>query len=409
MGKFFEEVANDISEKSKDWIRQYAHIDSKEIERRRKIARGIKEFVRTLAGLFIRPKLGETKSIYIFEGLRNKEYMSVFKPDSVIIVGSHLERDYAIAHGYGFSWSFPMVGAVHSKIYREWSFPLTRQIKFWANEVAHFDRVIFFLYEDTQPLGIFFVHLARIFKSKVKSVCMQHGYFCILNYQLRCDGALSDINFVWDQKQAEVIGSERSTTFVIGLPYVARAMATTEVIVVLVGTGMADDGGDEYDKSLCVFGDIYDAMSQSFGVKVFYRPHPNEWANGYLIAELRKKFLLLDDLDKVQRLNGLRAIFVGTISSLLYEAGLAGHVVAHLKLHENIRPVFDFDFDFGSTDIDELSTWIVNIRDTQWLDFPQQQAGRPEPLVRFVNALHSANLISNNELILQNFSSRHEA
>jgi len=395
--EMFKEIADKISEDSKSWMRQFECDAPAEMERRRKNAGGIKGIVRTVLSLFIKPRLGDDETIYIFEGLRNKEYMKVFSPASVMIVGSHLEKEYARFHGYKFRWSFPIVGATQSKMYRGWNFPIVQQIKYWIDALSKSKRVVFFLYEDTQPLGVFFVHLGRMLKSKVASVCIQHGIFYEMQYPIRPDGELSDINFVWDHDQVAVIRCNRSKAFEIGLPYVATATPTTELIAVLVGTGMPYFNSDYYENSLNVFSVIYEALIH-VGLKVFYRPHPNEWAHEHIISELREIFPLLDESDKVPRLNGPRAIFIGTISSLLYEAGVAGHFVAHLRIYDEVTSGVDCDFSFGPEDINDLVEWVTSIRASPCGETPRQDSGKFGPLERFVHALHSAKLIDDNDV-----------
>lgn len=398
--KEFEKIANNISEDSKSWMRQYECSAPLEIERRRKDGRGIKDFIRTLLGIFVKPSFDNVETLFIFEGLRNKEYMSAFNPSSVIIVGSHIEKQYATSHGYGFCWSFPIDSSVHAKMYRNWDFPIKRQINTWVNKLIKFKRVVFFLYEDTQPLGVFFVHLGRLLKPRLTSVCIQHGYFVNVNseYIIRIEGNLSDINFVWDENQAEIIGCDKITAFAIGLSYVAKAKPTSEKIVVLVGTGTPYDGNYDYEKSLGIFSIIHDKLIKDTNIIVYYRPHPNEWVYGNLILELRKKFSLLDELNKVQILNGPKAIFIGSISSLLYEAGNAGHLVVHLKIHDKTEPRFKYDFSCEPSNIDSLIEWIKRINYIEDFSVQHQVLNRHSPLERFISALHAANLIDNSDL-----------
>ena len=398
MKKNFHEVANNISEDSKSWMQQFEYSAPAEIKRRRDDARTIKDLARTVFGLFVKPQFKNFETLYVFEGFRNKEYMSVFTPQSVLVIGSHQEKAFAEAHGYGFCWSFPMVSATHAKMYKDWDIPIVRQIKCWIKKLSLFKQVIFFLYEDTQPLGVFLVHLGRILKPKVTSICIQHGYFGITHFELRNDGQLSDINFVWDTVQAGLTGSDKNKTFEIGLPYAATAASTGEMIVILVGTGMSGDGNHDYEKSLDIFFQIYHDLSQSSNIKIFYRPHPNEWTNKELISKLHEKFSLLDELDKVERLNGPKAVFIGTISSLLYEAGLSGHLVAHLELCDTTTPVFNYDIKFGLTDIDNLVAWILKNWTDHCLNTHHPILNQNDSLNRFVSALHFAKLIDVNNV-----------
>lgn len=386
-------IANQIATSSSNWLDEFATIAPKLVLERRKQMQGTKCLIQTMISIFIKPNLKKTKNIYIFEGIRNKEYMKAFSADSIVIIGSHLEKKYAETHGYGFAWSFPMVSATHSKISKNWDIQTIRQLKIWVSTLSTFDQVTFFLYEDTQALGCFFVYLGKILQPKVKTVCIQHGYFPKYHYLIRNEGALSDINFVWDKKQEEIIGSNTSSTFEIGLPYIASAKQFDQLHIILTGIGMANDGTDIYEKSIKIYIDIHNMLVDMPNINVFYRPHPNEFHDKKVLAKLRDNFLLIDHLDKVQRLNGPRAIYIGTVSSLLYEAGIAGHLVAHLKLHTNITPVFDFDFDFEKNEINKLLSWILSIKSNN-PEPKKQNVNQLCPLERFNLALREAKVIN---------------
>lgn len=393
MQRNYKKVAEIISKDCESWMRQFSCVAPAEIARRRENGRKTKSIVQTILGLFTPPQLGGGETAYIFEGLRNKEYMNAFNPESVIVVGSHIEKIHAKSHGYRFCWSFPITSSVSAKMQMGLSYPLIQNLKYWEDALSKFKHVIFFLYEDTQPLGVFFVHLARMLSPKTITVCIQHGIFYKTKSPIRIDGELSDINFVWNSDQVDVIGCDRSKTFEIGLPYVATATPKNELIVVLVGTGMTYFGNDHYNNSLNVFSAIYKALSDFVDLKVFYRPHPNEWTHIEVISELRERFPLLDETDKIQRLNGPRAVFIGTISSLLYEAGVAGHIVAHLKIYDEVTSSVSCDFSFGSDNIDDLVEWVTSVRDNQCAETRQQNFGQPSPVDRFIYALYSAMLI----------------
>ena len=127
-------------------------------------------------------------------------------------------------------------------------------------------------------------------------------------------------------------------------------------------------------------------------------PHPNEWVHIKLIEELNKRFTLLDDFDKVKRLNGSKAIFIGTISSFLYEAGVAGHLVAYLKIYEKATPRFHFDFACEPLNINSLIDWIKNISSIEYSNSQHQILNEHSSLERFISALHAAKLVDNSDL-----------
>lgn len=391
--EILEDVVSEISRNCDSWLNQYKYGAPYEVLNRRKYMRGLKCFIQTMIGLFAKPHFNNKKEIYIFEGIRYKDYMRAFSPDSVVIVGSHMEKDYANTCGYGFCWSFPMESAVRSKMSRGWNYPAIRQVIFWADKLSIFSKATFFLYEDTQPLGVFIVHLSRLLYPKVSTVCIQHGYFVKSDVEIRAHGVLSDINFVWDQRQAELIGCNSQKTFEIGLPYVATAKQSNELYVVLVGTGTAPDGTDFFERCINTYVLIHKMLSNVSGLKVLYRPHPNEYNDPKLLAELSNKFSLVDEPDKVKQLNGPRAIFIGTVSSLLYEAGIAGHLVGHFKHHSDMMPAFDYDFEFQENEMNELMLWILSIKNNNNLEHKNQICSELNPLERFNLALREAELI----------------
>ncbi len=389
--EILENVVGDISQAYNSWLNQTAIDEPQDVLNRRKYMRASKCFIKTMIGLFIKPHFNKEKEIYIFEGLRNKYYMAAFSSDSIVIVGSHIEKEYANANGYGFCWSFPIESGIHSKITRSWNYPAIRQLIFWVDKLSMFRKVTFFLYEDTQPLGLFMVHLSRLLHPNVSTVCIQHGYF--VKQRRRADGNHSDMNFIWDQSQAKFLGSNRQEVFVIGLPYVATAKPSNELQVVLVGTGGADDGTVWFERTINTYILIRKILSNISGVKVFYRPHPNEYNDEKLLAELSNTFLLVDEPNKVKQLNGSRAIFIGVASSLLYEAGIAGHHVAYFNLYLNVRPEFDFDFEFKENEINELMQWVLSIKNNNNFGDKSLIVNQLDPLERFNLALREAKLI----------------
>ncbi len=392
--EILENVVGDISQAYNTWLNQSAIVLPQDILTRRKYMRGLKCFIKTMIGLFIKPHFNKEKEIYIFEGLRNKYYMAAFSSDSIVIVGSHVEKEYANANGYGFCWSFPIESGIHSKISKGWNYPAIRQLLYWVDKLSIFSKVTFFLYEDTQPLGLFMVHLSRLLHPNVSTVCIQHGYFGKQRGQSRrADGTYSDINFILDQRQAKFLGSNRQKSYVIGLPYVATAKPSNELQVVLVGTGGASDGTVWFERTINTYILIRKILSNISGVKVLYRPHPNEYNDEKLLAELSNRFLLVDEPNKVKQLNGSRAIFIGILSSLLYEAGIAGHHIGYFKLNPNVRPDFDFDFEFEENETNELMEWVLSIKNNNNFEDKSLSVNQLAPLERFNLALREAKLI----------------
>ncbi|MCF8007949.1 MAG: hypothetical protein K9K84_11130 [Methylovulum sp.] len=382
---------NEISINCNSWLMQWNVVASSYVLLRKKKMRSFKGLIQSSIGFFIKPDLSQNKEIYIFEGLKNKDYMVLFKPNSVIIVGSHKEKEFAINHGYGFCWSFPILGAIHAKMTRDWNTPGIRQLNLWVNELHNYDRVVFFLQEDTQPLGTFFVFLGRLLPLIVKTVCIQHGFFLNYYYQIRNDGELSEINFVWKLSQSKIIRCNHSRTFEIGLPYTAIAKPFDQLCVILLGTGMMGSGTSIYERSIKTYLKISNAITKSPGIKIFYRPHPNEYADHGLMDYLSHLFPLVENKDKLAQLRGQQSIFVGVESSMLYEAGVAGHFVCHLKL-DGSQPDFDVDLDFHEDEIANLLFWIQSVANGKVKKIINRSL-EASPLKRFELALYGSGIL----------------
>lgn len=381
----------------KSWLQQFSLVAPRNVLMREKYMGGMGSLIRSLLGFFVKPKLTKKNRIYIFEGLRNKEYMSAFDPSVVFILGSKIERNYAVKHGYGFIWSFPIISAVNIKITRNVNPFIIKQLKVWVSVLSKLNSVTFFIYEDTQPLGCFIAHTGKLLQPITKTVCIQHGFYPKESYPIRKEGALSEINFLWSESQADVIGTNSLLTYEIGLPYFAIAKQGNAALnVILVGTGTANNGNDFYEKSLRTYKLIAEALSQTLDVKVFYRPHPNELTDQCVLQHLESKFPLIDYSDKLRLLNGSKAVFIGTVSSLLYEAGIAGHIVIHFKLQEELIPDFNFDFEFSENQLEELLRWfLLNIK---YLSKSEKiTINTPSPLDRFISACRKAKLMEANE------------
>lgn len=391
--KALQESVEAISRDCQGWLNQWSFMAFKNVEKRKQMMRSFRCIIRTSIGLFVKPRLNENKHTYVFEGLRNKEYMTAFEPNSVVIIGSHLEKKYAKAHGYGFCWSFPIQSAIHLNISRGWSYPAIIQLKYWTKLLAKFDQAIFFVYEDTQPLGTFLVYLARLMQSNVRSVCIQHGYCMKYYYPIRNDGEISEINFVWKFSQADLIKCNKLKTFEIGLNYNALATPSDKLNLILIGTGVKGIGNDIYERSIKTYIQITKMLNNINGIKVYYRPHPNEYNDVDLIVELSENFLLVESENKIEQLNGPQAIFIGVESSLLFEANIAGHLVAHLKLDESI-PVFEFEYEFKENEVERFVEWILGIQNKINLANKIPKIPHETPLERFNLALRNAGLVA---------------
>jgi hypothetical protein len=230
------------------------------------------------------------------------------------------------------------------------------------------------VYEDTQPLGACLAHLAPLTGRHVKVVCIQHGYFPKPKNDLPLDGSISEFNFLWDEKQAGLIGCPPEKTFVIGPPATATARPTETPGIILVGTGTAHDGTGDYERTLAWYKSLLDLLPQDLHDRVWYRPHPNELVDPGNAGRLRELFPQVDVLPLAERLGGELATFVGSLSSVLFEARYAGHRVVRVGLRDDFIPMFGRDVEFSTDQISEAAIWLESsCRNGEVFPVPSQQ------------------------------------
>ena len=393
MRKIFKKVANEIAIDSFSWNQQFEVFAPYEIAKRRKSAYDLKNIIKVIISIFLKPKIQLAEELYVFQGLRSKNYISIFKPEQVLIIGSHDEKKYAEKYGCKFSWSFPIESAVQYKIFLNLNISIVNQLKYWLEAFSKPKRIIFFLNEDTQPLGLFLIHLSKIMNPKSLTVCIQHGIF--YNSPVRNEGELSDINFVWDYKQADYINCNRSKTYEIGLPYVAQAKLTDILTIIFIGTGTSQYGTNHYENIIKIYQNIYKKLIQNTEINIFYRPHPNEFLDYKLIEILNANFSNIDKSDKTTLLNGPKTIFIGTNSSLMYEASVAGHPVARLKVPEEETCDVKCDLIFGNDNIDYFIDWVKNINNKKLIKLSVQNERVKSPTERFIDALRATEIAKN--------------
>lgn len=342
-----------------DWLEKNSVFVPEDVRRRRRYDLSWRPLVRAVLGTFARIAAPRSRRLIVFQGTRDKLYHRVFSPGEVMIIGSDADREYARANGHAFASSSPVEGAVRIALSRRLDFFLLRQLRSWAKLLREYEQVGLFLYEDTQPLGAFFANVAALAGSHVNVVCIQHGYFPRPLNDLPLDGSASQVNFVWDQKQAELIGCSKA--FAIGPPVSAIARSTKRPQIILVGTGTYYDGTGDFERTLSWYRSLLDRLPEDLQTQVLYRPHPNEMASRSIADRIQELFPRLDLLPLAERLGGDVAVFVGSLSSVLFEAGYAGHVVVRVGLREDAIAMFERHAEFSTLQLDDAAMWLEAI------------------------------------------------
>jgi hypothetical protein len=342
-----------------NWNKKFQKIALQNILVREKYARSFIDFVKCLMSIFCFPNFYNSKNIYIFDSLSNKNYFYLFPKKEVFIIGSREEKKFAKEKGYGFIWSFPIQSSVRSKVYKNYNFFLNLIFDKWKKKLQN-KNCIFFLREDTQPLGAFFSVLSKSLKLS-KTICIQHGFFP-RNYEQIPDGLNCDYNFLWDKSQQKLKALKLKNTFEVGVPYTTRIILKKKIPVIFVGNGEYLNNYKLYKKSLDLFFEIKNILKKEFNISSIYRPHPAEYEDKNNITLIKKMFKKIDNLSKLKRLNNSRSIFIGSISSILYEAGAAGHHIVYLyipyKYYKKWKPAFRYDIMIQPGNYHFLVSWV---------------------------------------------------
>ena len=288
---------------------------------------------------------------YFFYDKRIASYCSALEPDLCVLIGSHGERKMAKEFGYSFVWGFPISSSVDLAVWAK------NQILFKVLLISCFfifrriERIVLFTYTDTQTIGEFFVTLTRLYPSKIELVCIQHGFYVKSSARRILDGEKSKHNFLLDVHQASLFRTKKSRFFDIGLPYRTRCEPTAIGQVVFIGcghTGLLSNGRDLLPELLGFFKRLDTLIVSNFKLTTVYRPHPSEKKKIYSDSLFTRYFDSVDMTDKVGLLSGNRKIFIGSFSTLLYEAAVAGHVVIYVDPEYNDMKVL-FRSHFSST------------------------------------------------------------
>lgn len=267
-------------------------------------------------------------SCFVFEGTRFSELHALLPPERVVILGGWRARKYCAQKGYGFEWD----GYIKNLflIFYHRNTPCAINLLNFIVRVTVGRRIsnggALFLFEDTVPLG---VSLSVILREHAPVVCISHGYTVkpLNDNVLLPDGEACGYNFLYDVGQQSDYLNSGSKCFMLGLPYEVPEIIGIDGLIVLVGQAEPDTP-EEYDYCLMKMGMLTELL-QLMGYSSVYRVRP-----GIDATSLHGIFPNLHQGSKLELLGGGRKIFIGYNSTLLYEAGVCGHITIGMNEEE---------------------------------------------------------------------------
>ena len=169
------------------------------------------------------------------------------------------------------------------------------------------------------------------------------------------DGHYCKYNFVWSSRQIKLFRNLKYDPFVLGLPYNIRIPKKVSNKIILIGHG--EEKSNTYEKTLHHFKLIYSLIDKDL-FDVEYRPHT------YESTKIPKKyFSKINNENKLNLLQDSKKIYIGFVSSLLYEASMHDNYV--IGLDESLFQVyldFEYDISFKEKDYYQLNNYLKTIR-----------------------------------------------
>jgi len=264
---------------------------------------------------------------YIFEGLRFLNLIETLPPSEVMVLGDRCEFLYCLKRGLRFHWigyiakSFDLyIWAGKKDLFSE---ALLFIQKLFSTQAG--DKKYLFLWEDSLPTGL---TLSAALESipGLNVVCISHGMlFRYRDKRILQEGWTCKFNLVWAPSQRKLTkGGDDPATFVLGLPYEVTPNHLTSRNVVLIGHCCQNENTEEYFFSLYHFRKIYTILHRA-GFAVSFRPRPYDDINF-----IRSVFPSVCVDDKHELFASKKMVFIGFVSTMLYEARQFGHIVIGL-------------------------------------------------------------------------------
>ena len=317
---------------------------------------GIKVFLKTLLNVFNPDK---TKKKYIVLGLREESFLtSLPRKNTLLIVRNFREAFFAIKKGYSFRY----LGLAEYYLIRAYfeNKPsllqgLVKQLVVLVTSSKK-SRFIFY-FNDCAPLEVIFRIISNEGK-RVFTVCVQHGVLLKSHQGFIQEGSLSDYFLANGHEQAEIAPKflgEKVKIVNLGPAYELPLLKEKSFLeVILVSNGGADVDLKRSQLTNLILNKLSKKLEENL-INYAIKLHPSDIILSY---DAKEKIFLGTKNDV---LSNNPKIFIGFVSSLLYEAHSIGHTSIEIKIRdESVRlysqqlNTFVPDYSFYDDQLNEL-------------------------------------------------------
>ena len=317
---------------------------------------GIKVFLKTLLNIFNPDK---TKKKYIVLGLREESFLtSLPRKNTLLIARNFREVFFAITKGYSFRY----LGLAEYYLIRAYfeNKPsllqgLVKQLVVLVTSSKK-SRFIFY-FNDFAPLEVIFRIISNEGK-RVFTVCVQHGVLLKTNQGFIQEGSLSDYFLANGHEQAEIapkfLGGKVKIVNLGPAYELPLLKEKSSLEVILVSNGGADVDLKRSQLTNLILNKLSKKLEENL-INYSIKLHPSDVILSY---DAKEKIFLGTKNDV---LSNNPKIFIGFVSSLLYEAHSIGHTSIEIKIRdESVRlhlqqlNTFVPDYSFYDDQLNEL-------------------------------------------------------
>lgn len=326
-------------------------------ERNARLSNLLMRVVVSFIGCILRPRKRQVR--FYFWGHKFDELILSLPMEEVCVVGGPRQLLFCLKHRRAFLpemrfWRLLADGLKFESISKREKL-LSLQIKRLSQRLRFFglDNAVCIVENDSLPAQRVFIQASRL-AGLSKVVCIQHGIFQRRSPAYILDGWLSDLFFVIDENQKNLLvdkGMSSEKIRVMGFynsPYTPKRSLSPlrSRRVCFIGQPWGKYGGEREERYLAVLTRLLDFF-QSKGFEFYFKPHPWERELAYIAS--------LPNVTDISMTDALERydVFVSLTSTALLEAVASGRIGVQI-----VDSLFDADrfselYKIASVDFDD--------------------------------------------------------